>query len=62
MPDDGPRALETDVPAADCVRRDELARAMVEMLDDEIRHLKMRVGILTARRDKIVRQFTLQNS
>jgi len=32
-----------------------LAKALIEMLDDEIRSLKMRVGILEAKRKKLLK-------
>jgi len=48
--------LETD-PPADYVRPGELATALVDMLDDELRNLKMRIGILEARRKKIITTF-----
>lgn len=51
-------AIVEPPPEQEFVRREELARALVEMLDDEIRALKMRIGVLEARRKRIMRQLS----
>lgn len=58
-PSDPPAPPSDPDPPVDFVQREELGQVLVEMLDDEIRHLKMRLGILTARREKVVRKLHL---
>ena len=57
-PDAGLRPASAEPQSApDYIRRDELARELVAMLDDEIRALRMRIGVLESRRKRIVRQY-----
>ena len=59
MPESGPAQPPTALP--DCaaellvVTRQELAQALADMIDDEIRLLRMRIGVLQARRKNLIR-------